>query len=257
MKVSTLMLAEWLDQTLNPVLAKLTGFRLVRHYPKLEDVRDKFIKELRINYAIDGGANFGQWAKAFRKRNPQIEIHSFEPVRIAFESLNSKPGKDDRWFAYNFALGREDQESVIFLSTNSFMSSSLLNPENHLSTFPSVEFDGVEKIKVKRLDSFKFGSDRDLLFLKLDVQGSELSALEGAESLLSRVALIEIETALRPMYEGELSHSRLVLWLEDNGFQIYSIASPSVDNNGQAGYLDCLFINKRILGENELIEKVK
>jgi FkbM family methyltransferase len=241
------MIAEWLDQNLNPFIGKLFGFRVVRSYPKLEEVRNDLIKNLDIKTAFDGGANQGQWASRLRKNNPQIKIISYEPVKQAFNKLVENSKNDPNWVVHNLALGMQSGIAKINLANNDFMSSSILTPTDHLSSFPTVEFSDYEEITVVRLDSMTDALESNCSLLKLDVQGFEFEALNGAGNLLENVALIELETAFRPMYKGEMSHSQILRWLEARNFEVYSISQPSVDQAGRVGYVDCLLINSRFL----------
>lgn len=52
------------------------------------------------------------------------------------------------------------------------------------------------------------GCDGRRVYLKLDVEGFELSVLEGAGPLLDRIALLELELSLISMYHGALRCSR-------------------------------------------------
>jgi len=241
------MIAEWLDQNLNPLIGKFFGFRIVRSYPKLDEVRNYLIKELDIKIAFDGGANQGQWASRLRKNNSEITIISFEPVREAFNKLVQNSKDDPNWITNNVALGQEEGVTKINLANNDFMSSSILPPTNHLSSFPTVEFSDYEEITVVRLDSMYGDMDSKRSLLKLDVQGFEFEALNGASNMLDNVALIELETAFRPMYKGEMNHSQILRWLEERNFEVYSVSQPSVDKSGRVGYIDCLLINSRFL----------
>lgn len=244
------MIAGWLDQNLNPVIAKLFGLKIIRNYPKLDEVRNNLIKSLDIKTAFDGGANQGQWALRLRKGNPEIKIVSFEPVKKAFDKLVLNSQDDANWLVYNLAVGREEGTAKINLANNDFMSSSILAPANHLSSFPTVEFSDYEEINVVRLDSLSEKFDFNCSLLKLDVQGFEFEALNGASKLLDKVALIELETAFRPMYAGEKNHSQILRWLEDRNFEVYSVSQPSVDKDGRVGYMDCLLVNSRFLQSN-------
>jgi FkbM family methyltransferase len=238
---------EWLDGSLNPLLAKLTGFRVVRDFPKLDDVRNSILNKLEIGIAIDGGANQGQWAKRLRNSFPLIQINSFEPVSSQYQILYDNSKSDHNWNVFNEALGSVEGSANINLASNDSMSASLRNPTQHLQAHPTVTFRGTEKISIKRLDSFDFGKKEDLLFLKLDVQGFEIDALLGSEKILNNVAMIEVETSYRQMYEGEMNHTNLVSWLESRGFEVFTISQPSFDRNGRVGYLDCLLVNSKFI----------
>jgi hypothetical protein len=56
------------------------------------------------------------------------------------------------------------------------------------------------------------------LHLKVDVQGYEPQVLDGASGLLSRLQTIQLELALRPVYEGEQQWRNMLDRLEALGF---------------------------------------
>jgi len=242
-------LIRFAEKFINPLLSKCLGFRVIRSYPSFDEVRNRLVKELGIECAIDGGANLGQWAMRLREHNKSIKIFSFEPVSFTFAQLSKNSAEDTRWEVANYALGEFEVLSKINLSDNSSMSASIKDPLFHIEVYPSVKFENFETIQVIRLDASRIVDEPGPLLLKLDVQGFEHEALKGAGKILSRVALVEIETSFREMYAGELKHTDLIAWLEGQGFTIYTIAPPALDQLGRIGYLDCLLLNTSFEGK--------
>lgn len=124
----------------------------------------------------------------------------FEPIRSVFTQLEqyANTQKNAHIICVNKALGAEEGERIIHLSSNDYLSSSLLEPKEHLTQFTHVQFTGKEKITVTKLDSCNLPETFD--FLLLDVQGFELEVLKGAIKTLQHIRTIYLEYSLRELY---------------------------------------------------------
>ena len=78
-------------------------------------------------------------------------------------------------------------------------------------------------------------------YLKLDVQGSEMDILLGAEKILSKFRFIEFESALVQLYEGETTHYEISRWLMDHGFKPLQVVVTHWDSSGATISLDAIF----------------
>jgi hypothetical protein len=110
--------------------------------------------------------------------------------------------------------------ATLFVSHNSYSSSLLPNSSINLYYHPDVTVVSDEVVKVYRLDSC-IGSivpDHGLFGLKIDVQGSELSVLEGAKAVVDRISLLVIELSLLPMQEGQSLIYQIMPSIIEQGF---------------------------------------
>lgn len=64
-------------------------------------------------------------------------------------------------------------------------------------------------------------------FLKLDIQGAELAALEGAGSVLARTALCQCETEFAPIYQGQPLFSEIETYMRRCGFDFLDFHRPA------------------------------
>lgn len=71
--------------------------------------------------------------------------------------------------------------------------------------------------------------------MKLDTQGSELGALQGAETVLSTVQLLEIEVEFNPMYEGQPLFGDVDAWLRSRGFLLWRLDNMVHYSTGSSG----------------------
>lgn len=156
-----------------------------------------------IRQAIDVGGNWGQSIEAIKRLCPEANIVSFEPNPILSHRLKKKYYFDKKVRIESAALSSKLGEMKLFIPRyRRFIYDGLasLNPEEaegwlnkervanfDRSKLSLVSFD----VKVCRLDDFCLSPD----FLKIDVQGHELSVLYGAENTLKANPLTLIEGA--------------------------------------------------------------
>lgn len=236
----------------NEVLRKHTGFCVRRLPVSFDDFRLELIERHSIDLIVDGGANQGQWASrlidSMRRRHPRLErpnyspplIVSIEPSGKAFGQLLELSKSRTNWIALQCALGATNELGILNISSNDGQSSSLRAPKEHLSSYTTVNFQGSENVRIRRLDDIPEISNGKAIWLKLDIQGFEREAILGADGIMSAVEVIEIETAFREMYEGQSSHLELLSLLESAGFRISRFSDPGTDANGEMLYLDVI-----------------
>jgi len=87
--------------------------------------------------------------------------------------------------------------------------------------------------------------------LKLDAQGAELMALEGAKRMLSQMAvtLIYTEVQFIALYEGAPLFHRICRFLEDLNYSLYGIYDLVIAANGQLRFADAIFIHPAVRTE--------
>ena len=217
---------------------KYIGWQLKRFQSDYATARKFLINREKPTLAVDGGANEGQWAKEFRRQFREIPIVSFEPVSEPFRRATALNLSQHR--TENLALGSREGLFKIHVASNGAMSSSLAKPTGHLRAFPQVQFQDSEFVQCVRLDSFvEFQKER--VWLKLDLQGFEWEALQGAVKLLESTVGIEIETVLSENYEGERLSHEIIQFLHKFGFRPFHIFAPGIDVSGAMNYLDIIF----------------
>jgi FkbM family methyltransferase len=236
--------------SINRILEKTLGVRLIRRKPTFDDAREFILRKLNPSLIVDGGANQGQWALGVINRFPTFKIVSFEPTKSAFEILRKLSGGHKNWKVINSALGNYDGAIAMNVSSNDGQSSSILNPASHLHHYPQVTFSKIENVKITRLDSMNFDSAGPI-YLKLDVQGAEKIALQGAEGLLQKIAAIEIEISLDHAYSEQMDFAECVESLKAYGFSAYSLSDPMRDENGFTMFVDGIFVRDYWIGARD------
>lgn len=98
---------------------------------------------------------------------------------------------------------------------------SLLKPDlNALKFFNGFEqfgnVESIEEIQTSRLDDIAEVPPID--FLKMDIQGSELSVLENGIDKLGSAVAIQLEISYIPLYEGQPTFGEIDVWMRAHGF---------------------------------------
>lgn len=191
--------------------------------------RVDFLRQLGVDCVIDVGANDGGYAGELFEFGFAGRVVSFEPLPSAWERLAARASTSGhRWtVAPRVALGRETGEVRFYEAGNSVSSSILPMHENHRSACPESAYVAEHLVPVRRLDDLagEIGlPDHGTLCLKVDVQGAEHLVLEGARDLLARrVAVVELEMSLAPLYDGQSPFEDLDRYLRERGFEPWDL----------------------------------
>lgn len=138
--------------------------------PKPGDLLEALAYVDRWTVAIDGGANTGAYTRMLANRFERVL--SFEPTPDTFAALErnvSEWGLRDRVRIYERALSNRDEKVALATAPGRRSPSARIVGEG---TIPTVRIDDLELT--------------DLAFLKLDVEGYEQQALEGAADTIRR-----------------------------------------------------------------------
>jgi FkbM family methyltransferase len=206
--------------------------------------RGKLLAHQRISLVFDVGANIGQYASELRALGYAGRIVSCEPLGQAFQHLAGKAAKDPNWVALNCAPGDVDGTTSIHVAANSASSSVLEMMPRHAEAAPHSAYQGVEQVRMARLDSIfdEHLRPQDRVFLKLDVQGYERFVLAGAEKSLGRLQGIQLEMSLVPLYRGESTYMELLAEMKGRGFELMAIEPAFRDpRSGQLLAVDGVF----------------
>ncbi|MBT9139076.1 MAG: hypothetical protein DDT31_01656 [Syntrophomonadaceae bacterium] len=223
------------------------GYDISRFSPTSHPLarRRRLIQSYGINVILDVGANTGQFAQQMRNDIGFLgKIVSFEPLSFAFELLKINATRDPKWEVINCALGDSEEKREINIAANSYSSSLLNILPSHLKSAPESRCIGYELIEIKTLDSIidNVCSTEDNIYLKIDTQGYESKVLKGAEASLNRIATIQLEMSLIPLYEDELLFNELYALLCEKGYSLVSIEPGFSDSkSGQLLQVDGIF----------------
>jgi FkbM family methyltransferase len=187
---------------------------------ELVDLRDRF--GLVPSTVIDVGANRGDFIRAVRFVDPRARVVAFEPIPALHERLRAEfeaHGCEILPYALDAETGRRE-----FFLTAADDLSSLLPPTAELTRSLREGAEATRStsipIEARRLDDvLDLSQYPGPVLLKLDVQGGELRALQGARRALEHVACVKLEHHFDRFYEGQSELADLVLLMHQHGFQ--------------------------------------
>ena len=191
----------------------------IEHWQRIAAMLD----DAGVTVLLDVGANEGQYVGYLRNAGWTGRIVSFEPVAAVHATLKANAARDPAWeVAPAMALGAEEGEADIIVSNESDMSSMLPLKDEILRVSPSSAAAGKETVTVRTLDGVfdQFVETDDRAFLKIDTQGYERAVLDGAAQSLPKLAGLQVELSLTPLYEGEADWRVLVERIEAAGFAL-------------------------------------
>lgn len=192
---------------------------------------------------IDGGANIGQFARAALETFPEAELIAFEPLPDVAAVLEKNLSDTGRARVVVSALGPATGTLTFHRNAYSLSSSALPLHQNHRDAFPDAQEESEVEVPVGRLDDllgdFELASPS---LLKLDLQGFEIPAFQGAPETLRVVDFILVETAFRPLYEGEALFPELHAFLKERGFRFLRPLDVLEGPDGTIVQMDALFV---------------
>jgi FkbM family methyltransferase len=142
---------------------------------------------------FDVGANVGDYALCCRELMPDdAEVHAFEPSARTFALLKTKL-QGSNIHLHNLGFSDSSRDTTLFSSEPGSTIASVHALERPIRPFRD-EF--AETVSLTTIDSFcaEQGIQR-IDFLKLDIEGHEVAALEGASGMIGqgRIRFIQFE----------------------------------------------------------------
>lgn len=228
------------------LLTTLTPYRIVRDRGGNRfDAMEACLAQLcdrgfRPKVVIDGGAHLGSFSLAAAELFPTAQFHLIEPQPACHTELRSLAAKYSNFTIHEVALARQ-------AGTLDFVADGVPGTGAHVSN------NGTIQVRAESLDALLNVSPDERALLKLDLQGFELEALNGACRALQSVEILLTEVSFfAQSYEPPIA--KLVAFLDDHGFVLYDIAALSArfrDNRLRQG--DFVFVRKgtSLLADNK------
>lgn len=164
------------------------------------------------DWVVDGGAFIGDHTTAYlRAVGPTGKVIAFEPNPEAYQCLLHNCPSSQNIFA---GLGEKDEKLRFSTSTNIGAS--------HICGL------GDKKVNIVTLDSYRLSR---LDFLKLDVEGFELSALKGAKSTINKLRpLMWIEVNEGALKRNEQSPLSLLTFISSElGYEVTAYPNSGIE----------------------------
>lgn len=198
---------EVINKKIDKLLRKSTGNKSVIENSNIDtqnpntNTENLIIKNLISdrNIVFDIGANNGDWSNQVLLNHKDICIFLFEPINFLVESMR-KRFENKNIKIYESAVFSEEK-TIVFNYYEKWPQSSSIYAQNWLTTC----LEEPKKILVNAISLDKFCVDNKIDhidFLKIDVEGCELDALNGSSDLLKKRAIDFIQFAYHRAYFG-------------------------------------------------------
>ncbi len=203
---------------------------------------DRILAGLELNTVVDIGANRGQFALCIRRLYPQAQIFSFEPLRKPARSWMRNFSADTRARLFNKAIALQSGSATMHVSRWDVSSSLLPFAQAQHDNYPLTEEASREVVETATLEAcVDEHMIQDPALMKLDVQGFELSALQGCALLLGRFKYVYVEASFVELYLGQALASEVIEFLFSRGFKLMCVANLSRGASARPIQADFLF----------------
>ena len=198
---------------------------------------------------FDVGANRGLKTTEFINLFPSASIYAFEPYLPLFEELEKRFQHNKKIHLYNIGISNEKGNSVFNVNTGLDTSSFLNSNKTGLNSDAQVQTIQELVLPLTTLDHVVSEEHIDRInILKMDIQGSELNALKGAEKLLieNKIDIIFTETYFIQQYIAQPLFYEIASFLLSYGYVLQDMYNP-VYGKGKIAWCDVIFVRKDLI----------
>lgn len=194
----------------------------------------KLLKENQLPLIFDIGANIGQTAEEYLSLFENPQIYCFEPDPSTFGKLHELFQNDNKIKCHQLAFN--DQAGVgdfFIMGENSGWSSMLQENPN---SFTPKNMNSI-KVNTSTVDLFCENNEIEYIdILKIDIQGAELKALQGAQTMLEqhKIRYIYTEADFADLYLDQSMFYDVAAFLHTFGYRtygLYNLYYPEVNND--------------------------
>jgi FkbM family methyltransferase len=166
---------------------------------------------------FDVGANMGEYSTAVSKLYPKSTTYSFEPAKTTFDILKKNVSLFPNIIPIKIAFGDERKNMTLYAD---YAGSSMASLYKRNLSHAGIKFDQSEIIVVETLDEWVTANGVVPDYIKIDVEGFELSVLNGAIKTLEKVRAIQFEFGGSAL-DARLNFRDYWIFFEKLNFRIY------------------------------------
>lgn len=190
----------------------------------------KAVDSYDVKCCIDGGAYKGDATRRFLQDFSSATVVTVEANPELATDLK-KNVTDTRAEIVNSALTDVSGPVDFYIPSQAFTGSMLV---------PGEEFGEAVKTTVPGITLDEFGMKPDVI--KLDLQGAELKALEGARTILPGVKAILCEVNFVPRYDGCALFHQVTEMLHNHGLHLFRLYEIHSERSGRWQFADALYV---------------
>ena len=213
-------------------------------------IQKELLKNSEVKIVFDIGAWVGNTAVEYSNYFPNSIVHTFEPFPESFEKLKKKSENfENRIIANQVAISDKVGQATFY--SNLIETTNSLLPSTNTNSKHDYFRNNKKEIKVDTLTIDEYCTKNNINrinIVKMDIQGAELAAMQGATSMLeaSKIDIIFCEVNFIAMYENSALFHELVIFLEKFGYRVHNLYGFNSDEHGQLAWGDAIFKSKNI-----------
>ena len=195
---------------------------------------------------FDVGANHGVLTEQFADQFPAATVYAFEPTPVVFGRLSERFKSRAQIRPFQLALSSED--GTARFSCNAFDQTNSLLPVSAQSGkhVDAGKTETVESIEIRTVSLDAFCKEKGIPridILKMDIQGAELMALNGARELIrtGSIDLIFCEVLFAPLYENQAWFHDISEFMVQNGYALVGFYDFGYSRSGTLAWADAIF----------------
>ncbi len=200
---------------------------------------------------IDGGANIGFVTYQFIKKFEEASIYAYEPNPEVFWKLSQAFKENPSVKCINKGLSKFKSRLKFYQNRNTG-TSSFLEPNEFHRRHLAKKIKGIFEVETIGLtDIFSENNIKHVDILKLDIEGFELSFLEGGEELLvsQKIDFLLLEVNLYPTYKDQPLIEELITFLRCCNYILYNFYGSHETGSRQNLLTNLLFVSAEQYGK--------
>jgi FkbM family methyltransferase len=192
-----------------------------------------------VRSIIEAGAADGRDAERYATLFPQARVVAVEPVPDLYRQLAKRAAVTAVEAAVSDRQGTGALNIARWTDASSLLQARDTGQRYDAYNRPTHQI----PVKVRTIDAIAAEHDIGSLdILKMDVQGAEMLALDGARNTLKNTRIVFTEVQFQPLYEGAALFSDLLPCLTSQGFRLHNLYGQIKDANGALAWGDALFV---------------
>lgn len=224
----------------------------------IENLFKKFKVSGGVKIVFDIGANIGNYTNMLldysQGYNVDVQIHLFEPIKSCYEILCKKYDSKENITINNFGVSDSNTIAKIYYDREQSGLASLY--QRNLNSY-NLELNLSEEIELKRLDEYLQSKNiKHINFIKIDIEGHELKALEGLGIYLNSdfIDYIQFEYGGANL-DSHTSLMEIYKLLESKGFKIAKVMPKGLEIRNYEPFMDNFQYSNYVAISSRVLEK--
>ena len=214
------------------------------------DTLKRFSKNNKI-FFIDCGCNYGFYSLYVASISQENFVLAIEASKITSGYfLKNREINDFKNISFNNkAISNEDDNEVVFYESDNDWESSLTH-----SNFSSSKMTKIHTCKIDTLVK-NYNLREYMLFIKLDIEGNEIKAIQGGSKIIKEFSPIIIIEFSKFIFDNQENINFLNDFLINYNYQIYDTNKKAINMNEIITRINKLTKRHKTIGNYYLIKK--